>query len=336
MRRSLLAALLILGLSYAAPYDASAEKLVVSTRPVPMDVENPRRTRVGQLIWRGGLSLSSAHDRFGGLSSLIVSADSSHLLATSDRSWWFSAELRYDDQGRLSDIVSPKIAPIKGTDGKPLTERQVRDSEGLALAPDGAVLVSFEREDRVLRYATSDPFDADGLSAVTPSELPRASGFAELSSNNGLEALSDLSDGRLIVIAEGRDDDEPLRPAWLLEDGAQSAALSYRREPRFRPTGVAVMPDGDLLVLERRYTLIGGVSAIIRRVPRDAITAGATLEGEKLAMLRAPLSVDNMEGIATRRGPNGETLIYLVSDDNFSPLLQRTLLLVFALPPDGG
>ena len=94
--------------------------------------------------------------------------------------------------------------------------------------------------------------------------------------------------------------------------------------------------DHVLLVLERRYTLIGGVSAIIRKVKRDAIKAGATLEGDELAMLRAPLSVDNMEGIATRRGPNGETLIYLISDDNFSPLLQRTLLLVFALPPGGG
>lgn len=43
-----------------------------------------------------------------------------------------------------------------------------------------------------------------------------------------------------------------------------------------------------------------------------------------------------MEGIAVRRGPAGEVLITLVSDDNGNPL-QRTLLLQFAwserLPP---
>jgi len=51
----------------------------------------------------------------------------------------------------------------------------------------------------------------------------------------------------------------------------------------------------------------------------------------ELATLAGPMTVDNFEGIATRRGPKGETLIYLVSDDNFRSG-QRTLLLMFALP----
>ena len=43
--------------------------------------------------------------------------------------------------------------------------------------------------------------------------------------------------------------------------------------------------------------------------------------------------IDNMEGLAVRPGENGETLLTIVSDDNNS-LLQRTLLLQFALPPE--
>jgi hypothetical protein len=39
-------------------------------------------------------------------------------------------------------------------------------------------------------------------------------------------------------------------------------------------------------------------------------------------------NIDNMEGLAVRRGPKGETLLYILSDDNYSPL-QRTLLLMF-------
>lgn len=37
-----------------------------------------------------------------------------------------------------------------------------------------------------------------------------------------------------------------------------------------------------------------------------------------------------MEGIAARLGPKGETLVYLLSDNNFSPL-QQTLLMMFEL-----
>ena len=78
------------------------------------------------------------------------------------------------------------------------------------------------------------------------------------------------------------------------------------------------------------------VSALIRRVRDDDIVPGAVLDGEILARFIPPITVDNMEGIATRQGENGETLIYLVSDDNFSPLLQRTLLLMFELAPEPG
>ena len=41
--------------------------------------------------------------------------------------------------------------------------------------------------------------------------------------------------------------------------------------------------------------------------------------------------IDNMEGIAVHRGRGGETIITLMSDDNFNSLLQRNLLLQFTL-----
>jgi hypothetical protein len=49
-----------------------------------------------------------------------------------------------------------------------------------------------------------------------------------------------------------------------------------------------------------------------------------------LAELDAPLVHDNFEGItATQEG--ADTVIWLVSDDNRTPVLQRTLLLRFRL-----
>ena len=59
---------------------------------------------------------------------------------------------------------------------------------------------------------------------------------------------------------------------------------------------------------------------------------GATVHAEELARLASPYTVDNLEGLAATKGPRGETLLWLVSDDNFNPF-QRTLLLLFELAP---
>jgi hypothetical protein len=44
-------------------------------------------------------------------------------------------------------------------------------------------------------------------------------------------------------------------------------------------------------------------------------------------------SIDNFEGLAVERRPDGAVRIYIVSDDNFSSS-QRTLLMVFELRAD--
>jgi hypothetical protein len=36
-----------------------------------------------------------------------------------------------------------------------------------------------------------------------------------------------------------------------------------------------------------------------------------------------------MEGLALRRDANGKTLLYMISDDNYNLMLQRTVLLMF-------
>ena len=54
------------------------------------------------------------------------------------------------------------------------------------------------------------------------------------------------------------------------------------------------------------------------------------MRAEELARLASPYAVDNLEGLAATKGPRGETLLWLISDDNFNPL-QRNLLLLFEL-----
>ena len=115
----------------------------------------------------------------------------------------------------------------------------------------------------------------------------------------------------------------------MRRDGVWST-LAYRPHGAFRPSGATLLPDGDVLVLERAFSLLGGFRSRLVRLPQDSIRPGAVLEGREIARLMPPLTHDNLEAVATRRGAHGETLIYLVSDDNFS-VLQDTLLLMFAL-----
>ena len=51
----------------------------------------------------------------------------------------------------------------------------------------------------------------------------------------------------------------------------------------------------------------------------------------ELAQITPPISIDNFEGLAVFPEEKGGAIIYILSDDNFSPF-QRTLLQQFRLP----
>jgi len=75
------------------------------------------------------------------------------------------------------------------------------------------------------------------------------------------------------------------------------------------------------------------------RLPRAGLDGQRRLEPVEVARLEAPLTLDNFEGVESRRDASGRTLVYLLSDDNGCSKsgsagrtgLQRTLLLLFAL-----
>ena len=60
------------------------------------------------------------------------------------------------------------------------------------------------------------------------------------------------------------------------------------------------------------------------------IKPGALVDGNPLIVADLGYQIDNMEGIGLHRNAQGETVLTLVSDDNFS-VLQRKLLLQFTL-----
>ena len=110
--------------------------------------------------------------------------------------------------------------------------------------------------------------------------------------------------------------------------GGGVLAQAHRRFRRQRLRGRR--PDGNLLVLERRFSWTRGLAIRIRSVPLAAIKPGALVDGRELIFADMGSQIDNMEGLSVHRAADGALVLTLISDDNFSPL-QRTLLLQFTL-----
>ncbi len=304
---------------------AGAEPVALSVFGRRLNVEEPGQDRIGRLTWRGGLEIVSDDSRVGGFSGLLIADDGRRLLAVTDRGHWLSARPRYDEGGRLVGLDRAEAASLAGLGGEPLSGKKHQDAESLALLPDGTVLVAFERAHRLWRYR----YDGGALHGP-PEAFPAPPGLADAPANGGIEALVVLADGSVLALTEKQEAENGL--TGYLHRGGHWHTLSYRPAPGFKPTGAARLPNGDLIVVERFFKLPGAPAIRVAEVPAAAVRPGAVLEGREIAILRAPLILDNFEAVATRRGADGRTLIYLLSDDNFNAL-QRTLLLMFALEP---
>ena len=318
-------AALMLGAATLASGGASAASIQLSARPVALDPEDRARQRVGDLEFLGGLDLRSDAAAFGGLSGLSVSADG-QLAAVTDRGHWFTARIVRNDAGRLVGLADGEMGPLRDAQDRPV-RGEWRDAESLERLPNGDWLVSFEREHRVWRY----PAETGGLQG-RPVPFPAPEAIARAPANGGVEALAPLPDGRILMLAQGLKREDGARAGWLAGDGAVET-LGYRTASNFLPTDAATLPNGDVLVLTRHYSVLGGAKVRLERVPAAAIQAETTLQGTLLARFRHPLTVDNFEGLAAVQGEDGATLLYILSDDNFN-FFQRTLLLLFRLRGD--
>jgi hypothetical protein len=316
-------ALLLFAVLAVAPA-LPADPVDVRSRPVPLDPTDPSRRVVGRLEYRGGLELSSDDPRFGGLSSIRVLPGGERLVAVSDEGFWLSARLLHE-RGVLSAVSDVEMGPLLAPDGRVPEGKDSRDAESLALLPGGDFLVAFEREHRILRYP-----GASGRPDGVPVPVVPPPGLEKAPFNGGIETLVVLRGGDLFALTE----------YWIEKDQVVGWAggpdrwkrLGLRFEGALRPSDGAALPRGDVLVLERAYNPDRGVVSVrIRQVPHGVVRPGAALGGRLVAEFAPPLTLDNYEGIAVRRGGGSETRVLIASDDNLNRTGQRTLLLEFAL-----
>ncbi|NLH82663.1 MAG: twin-arginine translocation pathway signal [Phyllobacteriaceae bacterium] len=311
---------------------AAPRPLVVETRPIiALRPSEPNRRRFGGLEFLGGLVLTSRDRAFGGLSGLRSFDRGRELLAIGDEGSWFVARLDGDDDGRPRAIADAMIAPLLDEHRRPFHGKFMRDAESVTvreLAGGVEARVGFEHRHRVLAYRADRPRDL--LAAPgRPFEVP--DDVRALPANEGLEALADAPDGRLVAIAETAPSGEA-NPGWIFEAGGVRR-FRLATTDDFAVTDAAFLPSGDMLVLQRRFSLFGGVRARLVRVAAADVAGGRVVHPTVVFDDERGDEIDNMEGLAVDRAPDGGTIVTLISDDNFF-WLQRTLLLRFRLLDD--
>lgn len=295
-------------LACASPAPSASVGVPVTARSIAKPPELAPGRRLGELELVAALALRSADDRFGGLSGLLVEDD--RLTAVSDRATLWTARLRHDPAGVLVGLDDWRVEAIGAYDRA--RRGSGPDTESLTRLADGSLVAAAETPARPLVLEGRMPA---WLEAMEPA-------LADLPVNEGVEAWATLPDGSVLALAEAVEGDGLHRALILGEGGTRE--LRYRAPDGFSPTGADVS-GRQLIVLERRLSLLGGLEARIVTVDVDALRPGAVIEGRELARLGPGSIAENFEGIAAGPVADG-TMLYVIADDNFNPL-QRTVLL---------
>lgn len=289
---------------------------------VPLNLSDPAQVRLGALTYLGGVQLVSPDRVFGGFSAMAVQGNRFTLL--SDRG--NIVQFRMGGDWRARDVRFADLPSGPGTGAV----RDDRDSESLAFDPaSGKFWVGFEGRNAIWRYDS-------GFTKGEGSERPPI--MQDWSTNGGAESMVRLHDGRFVVISETTRPDgghrrservalifghDPVDPASPVD------VLSYVPPAGYDPSDAVELPDGRLLVLNRRFGLRDLFTAKLTVVDIRGAKAGTMLRGTEIATFAPPVQHDNFEALAiTREGD--ATILWIASDDN-NDWWQQSLLLKFRL-----
>lgn len=310
------------GASDASQRELLGPKARITATPVPLDSRSPARVKVGALTYLGGVRLRSPDWAFGGFSAMQVAGDRFLLVSDAGN----IVRFRMDGNFRLSDASFADVTLGPGTGHYKLD----RDVESLTADPaTGRIWLGFEQSNAIWRYDAA---------LTRPDRFVRPAAMRDWSDNGGPESMVRLRDGRFIVISETS------RPRGTLAKTGRTALMfagdpteapdhgfrfTYVPPAGFDPSEMTELPDGRLIVLNRRFSVSDLFTAKLTLVDPSTIRPGAAVEGREIAHFEAPLLHDNFEALAvTREGE--DTILWMASDDN-QQFWEQSLLLKFRL-----
>lgn len=313
--------------SFVKPLYA-ADNIAIKSFPIAQFKVGSDQADFGSFRFMGGLELTSENDLVGAMSGIRFFANRQDFIGVTDTGLWYKGQLLRDQNDSPSAVTDFQMAPIQNKNGMSSGSKWEFDAEGIALKGD-KVFVSFERLARI------DGFPLDGVftSAATetvPVQIPAS----EFRRNGGLEALATAPidsplKGALLAFSESSVDRNGNLFA-AITDGPMAGVFAVKRDAPFNITDADFLPNGDLLLLERRFNIATGIGMRIRKIKGADIKVGALVDGEVLLDAGSGFQIDNMEGMSVTKDEAGQVYVTLISDDNHS-FLQRNLLLEFKL-----
>ena len=167
--------------------------------PIALDEQDPRRRRVGELVFLRGWALSSPEPRFGAISSMQV--ENGQVTALSDTGTIFRFAVP-----RAAGSAPLRIEPLPRTAGR---AKSNHDTEAM-LFSGGQAWIAFERQNGVVRFSRAGWREE---SAAQPASMRSWRG------NSGPEGMARLHDGRFLIFSEGRDNGDSFHvslPLWRI------------------------------------------------------------------------------------------------------------------------
>jgi hypothetical protein len=323
MPRRLLIVLLMLGLAPvlwlrepAAPKN-DAQTVTAAALPLP-----GTRSGLGPFFLTGAWHLTSQNSDFGGYSGLVRPGPG-RFSAFSDNGVRLDLPMPGQPGAVRIDRLLPKVHGVKSS----------RDVEAAALDLDGRTIwLTLERRNVFMRLAP-------GIAKPTVIAAPELAGWSE---NSGPETMTQLSDGRFLVLSEGGNPAHEGRLLPRAPDGTdRSLRFRFIAPDGYRPTDVAQLPDGRVLILlrELRWPMPPRFGTKLVLADPAMIRPGGDWHGTVLGKLDGTGFEENYEGLAIEPRADGTVNVWLISDDN-GAATQRTRLLrlqlrLSDLPPRG-
>lgn len=219
--------------------------------------------------------------------------------------------------GQITGFEPRGIHYLRDPEGQPLSGPW-RYAEGLAIAADGRLFVSFEGHDRVWSYAAPD---------ARADPLPQHIDFERLSVGAGLSALAINRDGTLYTIPERAARMTHGFPSYHFWNGEWGGSFRLPSDGHFLPVGADIGPDGKLYVLEREHSSSSGYRSQVRRF----VLEGSRIDTGTVVMRSDFGQFDNLEGVSVWRDRAGRLRLLMISDNGDNAGL-RSEIVEFILP----
>lgn len=265
------------------------------------------------------------------LSDLAWDEDEQLLYAISDEGLLYHLRISIKDN-KLDSAEIIFATRIKGDNGRALRGKY-SDSEGLAIRKgnngikgDSQLIISFENKPRIAYYDSAGNF-------VKKVKIPRIIKKKKYyrSKNKALESVTYHPKYGILTAAEYPLKKYPKDYQSIYASNGKIWHFPASQATNSAITGLEVLANGDILVLERAYqNPIIPIKINLRRIKLNQCNKKKECKIENIANFNGADGwlLDNFEGITHFQGNK----YFMVSDDNNNPL-QKTILVLFEIKP---